>query len=65
MTGLTQDEVQLLGLVKTGFTAAEIAIELRVSSITVYRQFQRINEKLGVGRITRAVKFAEEHGLLA
>ncbi|SIT38746.1 ATP-dependent transcriptional regulator (fragment) [Paraburkholderia ribeironis] len=64
-TGLTQDEVQLLGLVKTGFTAAEIATELRVSSMTVYRQFQRINEKLGVGRITRAVKFAEEHGLLA
>ncbi|MBC8751626.1 MULTISPECIES: helix-turn-helix transcriptional regulator [Paraburkholderia] len=64
-TGLTQDEVRLLGLVKTGFTAAEIATELRVSSMTVYRQFQRINEKLGVGRITRAVKFAEEHGLLA
>ncbi|WP_322058449.1 helix-turn-helix transcriptional regulator [Paraburkholderia sp. J63] len=64
-TGLTPEELRLLGLVKTGFTATEIANELQVSSMTVYRQFQRINEKLRVARITAAVKFAEEHDLLA
>lgn len=64
-TGLTDEDIHLLGLVKTGFTAAVIASELQVSSMTVYRQFQRINEKLGVPRITAAVKFAEEHDLLA
>ncbi|MBN3856760.1 LuxR family transcriptional regulator [Paraburkholderia sp. Ac-20340] len=65
VTGLTHDELRLLGLVRTGFTAADIAAELQVSSVTVYRQFQRINEKLNVARITAAVKFAEEHDLLA
>lgn len=64
-TGLTREEIKILGLVKTGFTAADIATELEVSSMTVYRQFQRINEKLHLPRITAAVKFAEEHDLLA
>lgn len=65
MTGLTLEELRLLRLVKAGFTATDIASELKVSSVTVYRQFQRINEKLNVARITAAVKFAEEHDLLA
>ncbi|WP_321938369.1 helix-turn-helix transcriptional regulator [Paraburkholderia sp. J8-2] len=64
-TGLTHEELRILRLVKAGFTATDIAAELKVSSITVYRQFQRINEKLGVARITAAVKFADEHDLLA
>ena len=64
-TGLTHEELRVLGLVRTGFTAADIGAELQVSTVTVYRQFQRINEKLRVTRITAAVKFAEEHDLLA
>jgi DNA-binding CsgD family transcriptional regulator len=65
ISGLTEEEVRLLGLVKGGFTAAAIASELQVSAMTVYRQFQRVNAKIGVTHITAAVKFAEEHDLLA
>lgn len=64
-SGLTPHDVRLLGLVKQGFTAADIASELQVSTVTVYRHFQRVNAKIGVPRITAALRFAEEHDLLA
>jgi DNA-binding CsgD family transcriptional regulator len=64
-SGLTAEDVRLLALVKSGFTATSIADELNVSPSTVYRQFQRVNEKIGVSHITAAVRFAEEHDILA
>ncbi|MPW20062.1 HTH domain-containing protein [Paraburkholderia sp. CNPSo 3157] len=64
-SGLTIDEIRVLRLVKAEFTANAIAGELGVSPTTVYRQFQRINEKVGVSHITAAVRFAEEHDILA
>jgi DNA-binding CsgD family transcriptional regulator len=63
--GLSQQDVQLIGLVRSGFNAGAIADELKVSSTTVYRQFQRINEKIGVSHITAAVRFAEENDIFA
>jgi DNA-binding NarL/FixJ family response regulator len=62
-SGLTDEDVRVLGLMKSGFTAVAIADELHVSPSTVYRQFQRINEKVGVSHITAAVRFAEEHDI--
>ncbi|WP_455289936.1 autoinducer binding domain-containing protein [Cupriavidus necator] len=64
-TGLMEDETRVMSLVKRGFIAAAIAEELGVSVVTIYRKFQRINEKIGVTRISEAIKFAEEHELLA
>jgi DNA-binding CsgD family transcriptional regulator len=64
-SGITDEDIHLLRLVKSGFTASSIAEELNVSPSTVYRQFQRINEKVGVSHITAAVRFAEEHEILA
>jgi DNA-binding CsgD family transcriptional regulator len=63
--GLSQQDVQLIGFVRSGFNAGAIADELKVSSTTVYRQFQRINEKIGVSHITAAVRFAEENDIFA
>ncbi|CAG9264411.1 Transcriptional activator of maltose regulon, MalT [Burkholderia diffusa] len=63
--GITEVEVAILRLLKVGFTASAIASELEVSAKTVYRHFQRINEKLDVTHIAAAVKIAEEHEILA
>jgi len=62
--GLTSREVEVLGLVATGLTNAQVAKELFLSPRTVQRHLNSIYRKLGVSSRTAATRFAIEHGLL-
>jgi len=61
-TGLTSREVEVLGLVATGKTNAQIARELFVSPRTVETHLTSIYHKLGVRSRATATRFALEHG---
>jgi len=61
--GLSAREVEVLGLVATGLTSAQIAKELFVSPRTVDTHLTSIYHKLGVSSRTAAARFALEHDL--
>jgi predicted ATPase/DNA-binding CsgD family transcriptional regulator len=61
--GLTSREVEVLGLVATGMTNAQVAQRLFLSPRTVHRHLNSIYHKLGVRSRTAATVFALEHGL--
>ena len=62
--GLTPREVEVLVLVATGLTNAQVAQRLFLSPRTVQRHLNSIYHKLGVSSRTAATRFALEHGLL-
>jgi predicted ATPase/DNA-binding CsgD family transcriptional regulator len=62
--GLSAREADVLRLVATGLTTAEVAEELFLSSRTVDWHLSSIYRKLGLHSRTEASRFAAEHGLL-
>jgi ATP/maltotriose-dependent transcriptional regulator MalT len=61
--GLTAREAEVLGLVASGKTNRDIAVELVISEHTVARHLQNIFGKLGVTSRSAAAAFAYEHDL--
>ncbi len=61
--GLTDREVEVLGLVAHGRTNREIAVALVISEHTVARHLSNIFRKLGVASRSAATAFAFEHDL--
>ena len=61
--GLTSREVEVLGLVATGMTSAQVATELFSGTRTVDTHLTSIYHKLGVSSRAAATRFALEHGL--
>ena len=59
--GLTTREVEVLGMVGSGLTDADIAKVLFISTRTVNHHVSAILTKLGVGSRTEAVKRARTH----
>jgi non-specific serine/threonine protein kinase len=62
--GLSAREAEVLRLVATGLTNAEVAGELFLSSRTVDWHLGSIYRKIGFHSRTEATRFALEHGLL-
>jgi DNA-binding NarL/FixJ family response regulator len=62
--GLSAREAEVLRLVATGLTNAEVAEELFLSSRTVDWHLGSIYRKLGFRSRTEATRFAADHGLL-
>ena len=62
--GLTPREVEVLGLVATGLTSAQVATQLFLSTRTVDTHLTSIYHKLGVTSRAAATRFAVEHGLV-
>jgi len=62
--GLSPREVEVLCLVATGLTDAEVGERLSISRRTVGRHLESIYTKLGVGSRTAAAAVAYEHGLI-
>ena len=62
--GLSAREVDVLRLIATGLTNAEVAGKLFLSSRTVDWHLSSIYRKLGLHSRTEATRFAAEHGLL-
>ncbi len=63
-SGLTAREAEVLRLVASGRSNAQIAAELVLSEKTVARHLSNIFTKLEVGSRTAATAFAFEHGLV-
>jgi predicted ATPase/DNA-binding CsgD family transcriptional regulator len=61
--GLTPREVEVLRLVASGMTNAQVAEALFLSPRTVQRHLNSVYHKIGVGSRTAATRFALEHGL--
>lgn len=57
-------ELIALRLLRAGRTACHVAESLGVSERTAYGIFRKINDKLGVSHIARAVEMAAERGLI-
>ena len=57
-------ELVALRLLRAGRTAIHVAENLGVSERTAYGIFRKINDKLGVSHIARAVEAAAERGLI-
>lgn len=60
--GLSRREVEILRLVATGLTDAEVAGELVVSRRTVHAHLRSIYRKLDVRMRVAATQYALEHG---
>lgn len=63
--GLTEREVEVLGLIARGHTIGRVADQLVVSKKTVDNHVQHIYGKIGVSTRAGATLFAMEHDLLA
>lgn len=63
-TGLSPREVEVLRLVASGLTNAQIASELFISPKTVSTHLVNIYGKLGVTTRAAATRLAYEHGLI-
>ncbi len=63
--GLSDREVQVLGLVARGYSNAEIASRLVISRRTAEHHVQHIYTKIGVSSRAAAALFAVEHHLLS
>lgn len=61
---LDQRELAALRLLRAGRTAIHVAESLGISERTAYGIFRKINDKLGVSHIARAVDAAAERGLI-
>jgi len=61
---ITSKDLQVVSLLKNGFTAEDIAREMDVSVQTIYGNYKKIKDKVGVSHISEVVKFAEVNGLL-
>ena len=61
--GLTQREVEVLGLVAAGKSNADIAEELVISPNTVIRHVSNILAKTGSSNRTESARYASQHGL--
>lgn len=59
---LTAREREVLGLLCTGLSNAEIAADLRISEKTVRNHVSHVFDKLGVWSRTQAIVFARERG---
>ena len=62
--GLSGREVEVLRLVATGMTSAQVAKALFISPNTVNRHLGSIYGKLGVSSRAAAARFASEHNLV-
>jgi DNA-binding CsgD family transcriptional regulator len=62
--GLTEREIEVLGLVAAGCTNKEIAADLYLSEKTVSRHLSNIFTKIGVNSRASATAFAFEHQLI-
>ena len=62
--GLTQREVEVLGLVAAGKSNADIAEELVISPNTVVRHVSNILAKTGSSNRTEAARYASQNGLV-
>lgn len=62
--GLTRREVEVLRLVATGMTDAQVAEKLFISLRTVNAHLRSIYAKLGVGTRSAATRYAVEHELV-
>lgn len=62
--GLSRREREVLALVATGLTDAQVAQRLLISSQTVGKHLRSIYAKLSVSSRSGATRFAVEHGLL-
>ena len=62
--GLTRREVEVLRLVATGLTDAQVAEKLFISLRTVNAHLRSIYAKLGVGSRSAATRYAVEHELI-
>jgi DNA-binding CsgD family transcriptional regulator len=62
--GLTTRELEVLRLVASGLTDAQVAEKLVLSPRTVSTHLTSIYSKLGVNSRTAATRFAVEHGLI-
>ena len=61
--GLTAREIEVLRLVASGLTDAQVAEELVISPRTVSKHLQSIYGKLQVSSRTAAARYAIEHGI--
>ena len=61
--GLTTREVEVLRLVATGFTDAQVADRLVLSPRTVHAHLSSIYSKLGINSRSAATRYAIEHHL--
>ncbi len=62
--GLSPREVEVLRLVATGLTDAQVAEKLFISLRTVNAHLRSIYAKLGVGSRSAATRYAVEHELV-
>ncbi len=62
--GLTEREVEVLGLLARGLQTKQIARELHISPKTVDRHIQNSYRKVGVSSRAAATLFATENGLV-
>jgi DNA-binding NarL/FixJ family response regulator len=63
--GLTERQVDVLGLVAEGLSNAEIARQLDVSERTVHAHLRAVYSKIGVRSRTEATRYALDRDLLA
>ncbi|MDP9255919.1 MAG: LuxR C-terminal-related transcriptional regulator [Actinomycetota bacterium] len=63
--GLTLREIEVLGMVATGLTDAEVAEQLVVSIRTVHAHLRSIYRKIDVHTRSAATRYALEHDLVA
>ncbi|GHO66749.1 hypothetical protein KSC_056410 [Ktedonobacter sp. SOSP1-52] len=64
LAGLTTREIEVLRLLATGMTSAQIAEKLVISILTVNTHVRSIYSKLGVTSRSAATRYALEHKLL-
>ena len=63
--GLTEREVEVLGLIARGLQTKQVARALGISIKTADRHIQNAYGKIGVSTRAAAAVFAMEHGLIA
>ncbi|CAB3773567.1 helix-turn-helix transcriptional regulator [Paraburkholderia humisilvae] len=63
-TDLDHRELHVLRLLRNGRTACNVADNFGISERSVYLIFRKINQKLGVSHIARAVERASANGLI-
>jgi DNA-binding NarL/FixJ family response regulator len=62
--GLTEREVEVVGLLARGMQTKQVARSLGISAKTADRHIQNAYRKMGVSSRAAATLFATEHGLI-